>query len=143
MERGLGRLKYWAYLKSQQRRLFQSSVTNLSIARLTKRLAETLKERRPVPIESISTEAVESEIEVYYLEALLEYNNVFKEAHPDRPVEDVKSDAKKAALECFMKSSRSKRGNPVAYNKYLNLLFENFKQKDFLLKTLAAQVKLT
>lgn len=76
------------------------------------------------------------------MEALLEYNNVFKEAHPDRPIEDLKSEAKKACLEAFMKCSRSKKGNPDAFNRFQGQLFENFRQKDNIIKGIATQPKL-
>lgn len=135
-------MKYNIFVRSQTKTLLHSVLSNLSVVKLLKRLTESFKERKPVPIEAIASEASESEIEVLYLEALLEYNNVFKEAHPDRSVEEVKAEAKKASLETFIKSSKSKQGNPAAYNRYLNQLFENFKQKENIIKGQSGQGKL-
>lgn len=127
-------MKFFLYTRSQQKVLFDSPVTSLSIDRLLKRIAESSKDRKPIPIQKIVAEASEHEIEVLFLEALMEYNNVFKEAAPDRTVDDVKAEAKKACLETFLRSSRSKKGNPQAYSRYLNQVFENFRQKDELFK---------
>lgn len=141
LEQGLGRLKFWIYTKCQHKKLFKSLVTNLSLIKLLKRVAESSKDRRLVPIEAIASEASEHEIEVLFMEALLEFNNVFKEAPQDRPIDDVKAEAKKACLETFMKCSRSKNGNPNAFKRYLNQIFENFKQKDTILKGLTNHSK--
>lgn len=130
----VNKIKYWAFSNTTMKSLGDCMVTNLMAGRLLNELATALKTKRSLPIMQSAINACDHEIKVYYNEALLAYNNVFKEAHSDRQVDDVKAEAKKAALETFMKCAPAKLGNPASFKAQLNSLFNIFHEKDKILR---------
>lgn len=130
----VNKIKYWVFTCTKAKTLGDCIITNLSVGKYLNLLAAALKSKRTIPMIESAKAASEHEIQVYYNEALLEYNNVFKEAHQDRQVEEVKAEAKKVALDTFMKCAPAKQGSPLMFKTQLNSLVKIFHHKDKLLR---------